>query len=537
MLVASLLILVSACGGLPGNERRAAKALPAAIETSSVSIKARETAYTGKLKADPEIAGYLARERVAGNFPAAQREITRARRLFETGVKPILDRNDREETAKLATAVSKVDVALRRANDLAELPGSRLARLTEAKKRSATWSTQASRFVVESRVDHQAATALVARYRKSHPSRADAIASRFASGDRLIEEVEQHGRTVAQQAAFRANGKPVDYALFADSFTALTRAHGELDRLRQTLAKDLPSLDRTYSKVLIDMKVDYVLCVSRTSWNEAYDYPDEHPYQYPCKLVSEDVFETAEEFDDREQEFMTYQSGWSSWSTRFGSIPEAVTEAETEVMWKELGFDPHEAWPSSSDNASSFDVESATARHYHRYAYVTNGVRTEGEFEEVSAELFDEHYDDLGLALLEKPYGAFESEAVKTASPPGMALVGNPKAGEWKSDGHGGSFWFWYPLFMNSYGGNMYGPGWNGYSRSEWDDYRRRREHGEGYYGGTTGGRTYGTTGSATQTGPARESNFARRGGFKEAAAEVRSAGPSGRSGGPQSGK
>ena len=36
------------------------------------------------------------------------------------------------------------------------------------------------------------------------------------------------------------------------------------------------------------------------------------------------------------------------------------------------------------------------------------------------------------MELYSKPIGEFESEATEKATPPGLSLVGNPKAGEWK---------------------------------------------------------------------------------------------------------
>ncbi len=531
-LLIGVFLLLAACGGIPRNEKNAAKALPDAITAAEATVRTRQTAFTQGLRADAEIAGYVQRENVQAAFGRALVEGTRARRLYESEVQPILKRNDEKELPQLRTAVGRVNAAISSALATSNEPRTRFNRLLEAKRNSGTWPDQATRLAATAEADHAAASALVTRYQQSFPDKRAAIAARFGTGERTREQVRTGAQQVAEQAANRTAGRPVDYAQFADGHTAVVTGQRELGTLRQTLARDLPSLDRAYSKVLVDMKADYTVCVSRTSWDEGYsDFPTETEHHYPCSQVSETAFDAAEDFDDADADFVTHSSGWNKWNTEFTRIGDST--AVTEQLWRELNLEPRASWPQG-DNSATFWVRETLPRYYHRYSIIENGGRRDGGWVLVTPELYEEHWDDLGMAIVEKPYGAFEDEAVTTAAPAGMALVGNSRAGEWRTGSNGSSFWFWYPLFMNSYGRD-YGPGWNGYTRSEWDDYNRRRREGEGYYG--TGSRTYGSAGSATQTGPLRGSDFARRGGFQEAAADVRTAGPSGRSGGPQSGK
>lgn len=535
-LIACALFLLSACGGLPGNAKREARDITKTVEAVEAEIVAAEKAFAGYRTQDPEIAGYLAREKASTAFSQARAEKARAAGIYQKEIKPILDRNDREEQPKLVAATKRANTAIRQSRAIAAKPGQRFKRLTEAKRQSGPWPEQAKRLSAAAKTDHEASTALVARYQKSYPTRRDAIATRYGQGESLIASVNLGAATVAAQAANKAAAKPIDYAAFADGHTAVVDGSAKIGKLRQQLTRDLPSLDRSYSKILSDMKAEYTVCASRTSWyeNTYDDFPRETGYDYPCVLVSEDVFETAEEFDDRDQDFATYGSIWGGGEVRINSIGD-VTDAEAQALWKALNLDPKANWPGGSDNSATFWIRAAEAHYFHKYTYVSNGVRALGGWEEVTPELYEEHWDDLGLALLEKPYGKFEDEVSTAAAPPGMALIGDTKTGEWRTDNNGNSFWFWYPLFMSTYGRD-YGPGWGGYSRAEWDEYNRSQRNRDAYYGGS-GGRSYGTHGSTTQTGPLRGSDFAKRGGFKEAAAEVRGAGQSNRSGGPQSGK
>lgn len=532
-LCSVLLLFLAACGGLPGGERQNAEALTKTIEGTRASIVAHEKQFLATAKTDREIAGYVKRENVIRHFAEARSSTDRAASLYEAEVKPVLDRNDEKELATLTAAVARVQAAIKSADDQAGKPEARFKRLLAAKKDSGPWPDQAKRLAALAVSDHQAARLLVEKYQKSYPERKDAIARRFASGDALLKTVTESEQRVAQEGANKAVKKRVDYAAFADSYDAVVTGHRSLATLRAKLAKDLPSLDQSYSKILLDMKADYSVHVSRTSWDEGYsDFPTETDYNYPGKPVSEDAFESAEEFDDADRDFASLGTSWGgAVSMSFDSVGE-TSQADAEALWRELKLNAQEAFPSG-DNSATFWIRQADARYYHKYAYVRNGVRTEGDWEEVTPELYEEYWDNLGMTIVEKPFAAFEDEAIRTPAPPGMALVGNPKTGEWRTDSNGSSFWFWYLMYNDSYG-RHYGPGY-AYSRAEVDEYNRNRRRGHGYFG--SGSRTYGTAGSTTQTSPLRTSNFARRGGFQEAAAEIRTAGPNGRSGGPQSGK
>ncbi len=137
----------------------------------------------------------------------------------------------------------------------------------------------------------------------------------------------------------------------------------------------------------------------------------------------------------------------------------------------------------------------------------------------------------LGMEILSKPYGYFEDERVKEASPPGMAYVGNKKYGEWRNDpGSGRSFWYYYGIysFLNR------GPG-HYYYRGGWSQWRTRYRNREPYFGGTAAtGPVYGSYGRNVRTDRRYQNTaFAGRGGFRAQSPSVRGAGPARRGGGP----
>jgi hypothetical protein len=109
----------------------------------------------------------------------------------------------------------------------------------------------------------------------------------------------------------------------------------------------------------------------------------------------------------------------------------------------------------------------------------------------VSAEYFQKHVNDLGMALVTVKNYVVE----KQVSPPGYSdYVGNEKYGRWENRG-GHSFWHFYGQYMfMSHMFNMVSP----VRRSYYDGYVGSRHYGTPYYGPTTNGRTmYGTNSTA----------------------------------------
>jgi len=523
-----LMLFVAGCG-LPPNAKKDAEALPAAITDATKYVGERTNALAKQLTEAPEFKPYAEREKWNDVFESAGKDLVRAEGVFSTEIKPVLDANKNADGEKLIGLVQKVNKIVQTARSAARTSEARLAFLKEARANAPQWIAETAQLHAATAGDHEALMTVVETYKGAYPNRSDDIVKRALPGDTAFRISREAAESMAAEAVKLA-GDP-DYARIGDGYTAVKRSRVEMQEVRPRIETDMKSLDKSYSKILIDMKAEYTACISRVSWEESefVEWPTETTFDYPCKAVSEDSHSAAEEFDDRDYDFAVFQRGWFGGKTTKLYWTGDVTEDEVKQLWKELAIDPEAGWPRS-DNDSTFNVRTTTAHYFHRYSYIENGVKRDGDWEEVKHEFYDEHDEHLGMSLVEKPHGVFEDETIHVPSPAGMALVGDEKAGKWEQRG-ANTVWVWWPHYYPLYGG-YYGPGWGGYSRSEWDSWRSERSLGKTY----TGNGTYGSAGSATRSGGLASSEFAKRGGFNEASAQVRGAGPANRSGGPQRG-
>jgi hypothetical protein len=276
------------------------------------------------------------------------------------------------------------------------------------------------------------------------------------------------------------------------------------------------------------MKQRFFVQASQVSWKESeyIERPFETKYTRPWLEVSEAIFNQLDEWPD-DQPIAELRSGF------FGGFTPKLSEQLLGVLGLSAEAST-EGFPSG-DNEADYDIEALRVDHYHRYTEEQNGVIAETDWIPVSAEFYEDHYNDLGMALKAKPYGRFADEAEEEAAPAGMAYVGDTRYGRWRSGAGGSSFWEFYgkyALFRS-----LLGMGHPGYSRTEWGEYRNYRDRDAAYYGGTSTAPRYGSASSTVQTNPRYAgTTFATTGGFHTAQSEVRSAGVSTRGGGPGGG-
>jgi len=159
-------------------------------------------------------------------------------------------------------------------------------------------------------------------------------------------------------------------------------------------------------------------------------------------------------------------------------------------------------------------------RFYHQYKIieeVESGTPTERttEWMEVGKRYFQQHQDDMGMALATR---GEDGELVKSVSPPGYNnYVGKEKYGQWQRHSDGHSFWAFYGqyAFMSA----MFNTARYPIRRSYYDDYRGNYYgRGRSYYGPSTtaGGRYYGTNSAYNQNSRRSSSTWSQnRSNFK----------------------
>jgi hypothetical protein len=203
-----------------------------------------------------------------------------------------------------------------------------------------------------------------------------------------------------------------------------------------------------------------------------------------------------------------------------------------ESAFKSLNLDLVADWPDSRHNAATFYLQNTQLKYFHKYIKEEDGETSETGWESVNASFYEQNLDNLGMAILSKPYGEFEPDS--HAAPPGMAYVGNPKYGEWKKDESGNSFWAWYGRY--AFFSNLFFFPSHHYSYGSWNRWNTDYRYKKPYYGQTGTGYTFGSRGSRMKDSPRyQNSTFSKTGGFKTASASVRGRASGLRGGGPKS--
>lgn len=524
VLVLLALVFLTGCGqGLPDATKTQAKAVKQNLKVTQDFIEAQKKKYD-RLSASPDfsaMAEYAAREKWNTAFANAGVTLTRAQKVYDKGLKVTIKQDKPEGEAQALAQVKQVNSVIREAKKQATAPFKRVSRIKSAMTGAQAMqkSALASADTILSKVQSLEQDPVV-QAKEKFPGSEAKITARFAPFSKMADDTKANTDIVKSQYKAHTAGS-ADYAAFVTAADAIEQAKKTLSKDGPKFEKDLDRLYQSYTKILEDMKVEYYVNIHRESWDERSDYYNPGIFVYAAQ-VSPAVFQALTQSEAESIADLT--PGFSGMNMR-------VTPG-LESAFKTLNLDLVTGWPDSRHNAATFYLESTQLNYFHKYLKEENGETSETGWEAVNASFYEQNLENLGMAILSKPYGEFEPDF--QAAPPGMAYVGNSKYGEWKKDESGSSFWSWYGRYAFFSSLFFFPP--HSYSYGSWNRWNTDYRYKKPYYGQTQTGNTFGSRGTRMKQSPRyQNSTFSKTGGLKTASASVRGRASGLRGGGPKS--
>ncbi|MCK5542586.1 MAG: hypothetical protein KAI40_07810 [Desulfobacterales bacterium] len=518
--------LLTGCGGLPSDLKKACKNVSPRIETGKTFIDKNHETYKEFIKKREltKIKPAFIKENLAGVFKEAHEELDRAGTLYTTNIKPLLDKNKEELAVKVLIELKKTNTIIIDAENKSKYPLKRVKHLNDVLlKIDTVHGKSLSTSENIGKTVNELATGLLVKAKNDFPKKAAKIDAKFAPLAEMGRQSKDAALNLDNEYNNHNKGKTTDYTIIADSDALLDNSSRQIQVLKKDFSKEIHNLSKSYTKILKDMKPIHSVVVKRESWNNRQDYYSPATVSF-ARQISPELFESIE--TNKIETIVELYPSWNNLKMKnhIGDI------------WEKLKIDPVEKWPRQRrHDSASFWFDSWDTKYFHKYTIVDDEKQHDTSWELVSEDVYEDNFEYLGMAILTKPFGMFEDEADTKATPPGMGFVGNSEYGKWEKDNKGNSFWSWYgkyALFSNLLFYSTMGPmrynSWHGYNTN----YRGRKP----FFGTTTGGAAkYGTRGAYTkQSSKFRNTSFARMGGFKRGAPSVRGAGSSVRGGGPK---
>ncbi len=508
------LCLVASCG-LPKDSREQLKQVPvrlAQLQSEIATAKSDYATFTSRSEYG-FFKPYAEREKWSSQFEAAEKELRALEQLWSESLEPLQKRNKSKDLAEVEKGLVAIDAGAKTIGDQLRFVSTRRQILTRARDEAPKLHAEAKKAYDLSLAGLALLESKIAKARTAFAHRTGAIDDRAKVTRGHYSELANRWVTVDNQFARTKTGD-ADYAVFADAATSLHKEAELIGKTEPKLTADLAGLARSYSKTLVDVRADFYLTAGRTSWDNWSDFSTDNDYTYNAVKVEPEVYDY----------FVALPPDKDLATLRKSSVDEA--------MWNKLGVDKKESFPGGDDDAV-FWLADDLVRYYHKYKVEENGQVSETDWIEVDEVAFELHEADLGMTIVSKPSGYFEDESLTQATPPGLAFVGDPAYGKWEQRNDGTSFWAFYGQwrFFN----DMLGPSYNGYSRTEWDNWNRNYRGNKSYYGDNEDDPRYGTGGSYTNT-RIGSTPYAKRMRAEEGSS-IRGAGSSSRNRGPGSGK
>jgi len=477
------------------------------------------------------LAPYAERENWSSQIQESNTLIDSASEKYSSAVIPILDTNHNRDEEKLKKLIIEIKTLNKNALEASAFIEKRPNELLDIRNNNTLYYQRSETAIEGARKRISELRSSAKPYAEKHLNKAEDIQSKINAGEDLLAEAEKMFDTITTEY----NSDSPDYAVFIDTYNLLTKQTNLIANYTTDTLTLLKELDRSYVKILADQKVTYLITVGRQSWCEVDFCGEGTYYNYPPISVDEETFEY---FDNLTQD---------SIASYGGAFRSSLTLAIPQSRWNELNINYRARMPSS-ENYAEYWIAKTEIKGYHSYTIIENEqIKTLG-MQKVSDTEFWDNYDNLGMALVTKPYGYYESESLNAPEPIGMALVAPPTVengvatganqyGQWQHS-NGQSFWIYYAQYR--FFSDLLGGGYH-HSPSSYSSYQNRNRA-SAYYGrnnefGTFGSQTYSTrqNGAFYRSNP-NISKSILTGNTDKTASSVRGAGSSNRGKGPGAG-
>ncbi|MFK5913800.1 MAG: hypothetical protein QM484_05455 [Woeseiaceae bacterium] len=529
---------LAGCSGLPDNLTHEFKLMPKRLSDSAALMKTKKEAFD-KLSSHSEwnfFSPYLESEKWQEKFLLASDEYNLAKTLFDTKIAPMADRNEPEDAPAFTLLVDEFKKHISASLVAANHADTRIGFLVDVRNTADKKYETAKRQYAKNLSLQRRFTQKANKATKAYSHKKDDLTQRVEGLNKLVAD---GGSSYAALKTEYHKNTSTNYARFGDAAVALAITTKNIVEYEAKHAKKVGELYRSYVKVLADQRVEYYVVIGRASWCAGEYCGSGNEANFPAVQVDAKVFEYFDTLNDGS--VAKYRKSWGS---------EKLTIHVQQDKWNALRLNP-KAGMSRSHSYADYWIQQTYTKTFHKYIEIVNNETKEIPWAVVDEDSFWKNYDNLGMALLTKPYGYYEEDSLKDAQPVGMATVAKPvmrngvatgsnQYGEWRrSNGH--SFFYYYGMYRLF--GGFIGP--RRYSYNDWNGYSSRRR-GYSYYGSNN---QYGTYGSRTYSNSRyRNSSYARRNpaDVRSAASgvsrssrsnpSVRGAGSSSRSRGPSGG-
>ncbi|PIE44503.1 MAG: hypothetical protein CSA50_00180 [Gammaproteobacteria bacterium] len=543
-MTALLASVVVACSGLPDYLTLRYENIPQRLhQHEEMLVRAQKVYDRRKQSEDWQFARYYAeKENWQDKFNLAQSRLSQAKRLYEQELKPLYESNEPEQAKDFARKLDKFDSLLMQSSAAADYPNERLAFLTQVRENAAHYYSAAGGALVTIDQLQKKLRIRAQRVTKDYSHKAEDVARRLATMDGYVDSAKKQYDAVQTQFDQHSKNNHADYAILGDAKQAILESLDKITKYEAATQAKLDELYRSYTRILADQKIDYYVQIRRAAWCDGEYCGNGSETSYRPKRVDGKVFEYFDTYSGNL--IATLRSGWMGTDFRL-TIPAKY--------WHALNIDERANMNPKFDQADYW-VEKTEARSFHKYIDIVDEKQTRTNWLPVQEDDFWRQWNNLGMAILTKPYGYYQEDSLKNAEPAGMAMVARPdmvdgrptgsnQYGEWRTDSSGNSFWHYYGMyaFMN---GLIQGG--RGYSYNNWKNYNQR-QRGKPFYGkrrkyGTYGPYAYskGSAGNGRSEHARRypdKAKKARRSGFdRGTTTSIRGAGRASRGRGPASG-
>lgn len=463
-----LTTLLSGCSGLPDNLLREYELMEKRLDGNEAQIKQRESDFKA-LSSHKEwsfIEPYLKAEQWHTQFKTALDEHKLAKKLYDNELSDVESDNDPKDVAKFTQLIDKFNshmIASLAATTYSQRRLNFLVQTRDTADEKHTKSGEIRTHLLSLQKDFSSKSS---KATNDYPLKKDDLAKKVADLQALIDVAHSHYDVLDNEFQSRND---INYARFGDAYVSLTKSDKGIKKYKTKNDAIIDQLYKSYVRILQDQRIEYYVEIGRATWCEGEYCGSGNEMTYPASRVDSKVFNYYDTLT-----LGSIAKFRNSWGT------DKFTLNVPNNMWKGLRISYKRSFPSSHDYAEYW-VKNTFTRTFHKYTEIVNNKVTKKDWVKVNEDNYWTNSESVGMAVLTKPYGYYESDSIRDAQPAGISTVAKPimrngvatgsnQYGEWRTS-NGQSIWFYYAMYrmFNDY----VGP--NRYSYNRYNTYQTTR--------------------------------------------------------------
>ena len=282
-------VVYGAVVSIPNHYVKDALSLADSLSRQQQKIESRQQSFNDLKSGDDWrfLSPYAEEANWSKDFNKSLDLLEQAKTINEEQVVPILDRDHKDDIAKLVEAINKSRELAAQSNQLSQQPLSNAALLIKSRDNKQAIHSETQSIAKRASDTLSAFFESASQSSEQYPDKTEDIEQKQVHLQSLLDTIQNNADIVNDEF----NASNTDFAQFANAHQTVNATNEIFNRDLESYNTLLGQLHRSYVKVLTDQRVDWFITIGRANWCEGEYCREGIQMRSPPVTVDTNTFE------------------------------------------------------------------------------------------------------------------------------------------------------------------------------------------------------------------------------------------------------